>query len=467
MPWVETSHKKFDKEPKNVWERIAGTPDLIWMQFVPGEVVEVCSNMYQAPTANSAQNINSILAIAHFGENANKDPKSLGNEDRYFPLLRGLVDNPRKGEQVLLCSFGGRNYYLGPINTANNPNDNQDPLQKPQKRYFYSDKEKVQIDGKDPVSAQYNINAKLYRKVAAARLTKPPILGLDNPIFEDTEEAVENQEKANAAFFDRPDYEQSPDMLFEGRHGNSIRVGSRFDNSYIYFSNGQNPNSDYEQLLDGSTIALLEWGSIANHFPVRGSKLNQWHWNGFKLSSDYEEHNPEQHYIIGDDVYDYAFGQLPNAIHNSYKQNQILLNSDRITINSKFDSIFLSSHKLVNIGALQDIRFVTPTEIQLSAPNVFIGTGTKKEEEEVSSVGFEPLVMGTQLTEFLKEMIDVIAKAGFLCQGVPAGIIDATTTAPLKQELEALKNKLVETADNPIISDRHWIEMNQRDKENK
>ena len=30
------------------------------------------------------------------------------------------------GDQVLLCKFGGFNYYMGPINTANNPNFNPD-----------------------------------------------------------------------------------------------------------------------------------------------------------------------------------------------------------------------------------------------------------------------------------------------------------------------------------------------------
>ena len=42
--------------------------------------------------------------------------------------MRGFVDVPTKGDPVLLCTIGGIKYYLGPLNTSNDPNYNKDNL---------------------------------------------------------------------------------------------------------------------------------------------------------------------------------------------------------------------------------------------------------------------------------------------------------------------------------------------------
>ena len=104
------------------------------MQFVPGIVKHVVTakSSLRATTNNAERNINSIIAKPHvFEGNMPRDEDLYHEKFRYFPLLRGMVDVPTKGDPVLLCTFGGINYYLGPLNTENNPNYNKDNLDKP------------------------------------------------------------------------------------------------------------------------------------------------------------------------------------------------------------------------------------------------------------------------------------------------------------------------------------------------
>ena len=54
------------------------------------------------------------------------------------------------------------------------------------------------------------------------------------------------------------------DLMLEGRHGNSIRIGSRNVNPYIIMSNTN--YKSIEGLAVGSTVALLDRGSIKQHF---------------------------------------------------------------------------------------------------------------------------------------------------------------------------------------------------------
>jgi len=97
----------------------------IYIEFVPGVVLDVVLNDKSPAYEDDNRNINSIIAMKHFGENTQL--KSM-IRTRYYPLLRGIVDVPVKGDPVLLCDFGGINYYLGPLNSVNSPNFNIDTL---------------------------------------------------------------------------------------------------------------------------------------------------------------------------------------------------------------------------------------------------------------------------------------------------------------------------------------------------
>ena len=54
------------------------------------------------------------------GNKGLKKISMLGEENRYYPLMRGFVDGPTPGDPVLLCTVGGVNYYFGQLNSINN-----------------------------------------------------------------------------------------------------------------------------------------------------------------------------------------------------------------------------------------------------------------------------------------------------------------------------------------------------------
>ena len=100
------------------------TTEEIYLQFVPGVVLDVVVNSNSA-AYTTIRDLNSIIAKSHVSNDVEQDSV---NKTRYYPLMRGIVDVPTKGDPVLLCTFGGVNYYLGPLATMNNPNFNMDHL---------------------------------------------------------------------------------------------------------------------------------------------------------------------------------------------------------------------------------------------------------------------------------------------------------------------------------------------------
>ena len=116
---VDSGREKNNFGMKNIFPRD------IYIEFVPGLVIDVVLNENSPAYGGDNRNINSIIAMKHFGEKT--DRKSMVRT-RYFPLLRGMVDVPVKGDPVLLCDFGGVNYYFGPLNSINSPNFNIDTL---------------------------------------------------------------------------------------------------------------------------------------------------------------------------------------------------------------------------------------------------------------------------------------------------------------------------------------------------
>jgi len=99
-------------------------PIPIYLQFVPGIVIDVVTSSESKTFAANMRNINSILAIPHVGKKTLTRSGTVGEDNRYYPLFRGTSDVPTKGDPVLLCTIGNIQYYLGPLNTINNPNWN-------------------------------------------------------------------------------------------------------------------------------------------------------------------------------------------------------------------------------------------------------------------------------------------------------------------------------------------------------
>jgi len=372
----------------------------IYLQFVPGIVLDIVTSIESA-AYTSVRDINSIIAKSHVTADINYNSVI---KTRYYPLLRGLVDVPAKGDPVLLCTIGSVNYYLGPLNTMNNPNWNLDHLDIPDINLSKNKSAKSSLKDKLNISKNFSV-------IESSRLHKMSNEQLDG-----------DQKSLN---------DICGDIVYEGRYGNSIRIGSRAVNPYIIISNGRNPQNIVESNNDGTILALLNKGTIRQHFnfdsKFDGEDLIE---NQFLLAGDSIQ---EPKRLIGIDNYNYE-----------YLDDQFLLNSKKITFNAKNENVTISSFNNTILGAGNELKIITNNSTTIESSNIYLGEQAKEKKE--------PLVLGNQLKEILDEMLGLIESLKMTgCVAGLSGPID-----PISQgNITKVKNKL-----NNFKSEYHYIEDN-------
>jgi hypothetical protein len=80
-----------------------------------------------------------------------------------------------------------------------------------------------------------------------------------------------------------------------------------------------------------------------------------------------------------------------------YLGEQIIINSGRVILNSKDDSVFLFGKKAIGFSSAGTINFDADDSIIVNAPKLYLGLGAT-----------EPLVKGTQLTIMLDDILDAL-----------------------------------------------------------
>ena len=432
-----------------------------YVQFVPGYVVDnvVSSNSHRV---NGDRSINSIMAIPHLSERTDNSRRYLDERSRYFPLFRGIVDVPAKGDPVLLCTIGQIKYYLGPLNTDNNPNWNVDNLQQTRVEPDIT----LAVDEQTQKGESHN-----FGKIGVNRLQKMYNDELDHPFHPDTGETIKD-------LFGNPKFRNPKDihgdMLFEGRHGNSIRIGSRWVNPYVFISNGRTSSDDMENIANGSLLSMTERGTLQQHFGGFTEEVSIddedsadfIQREGFTLSSDTIL---EPSRTMSDLVFisEQTEEDVSEYIYEYFKQ-QALLHSDRIIINSKKDNIYLSSLKDIHIGSGRNITLSTNEDLIIETRKTFLGKNAITAFREESKEKIEPMVLGQQLLIILTDLIDCLSTANFISPaGAPLPIID-NTQQPIatvdnpglgRKSLNNIKDQL-----SKILSRYHYIENNDADK---
>ena len=405
-------------------------PVPFYLQFVAGYCAEVVHSE-ESLRYNGPESINSIIAIPHASDKVYKTRASAGEEYRYYPLLRTMNDVPSKGDPVLLCTIGKIKYYLGPLNTnANSPTWNDDPSFR--RELVLTNQNIGQVSPRGLRGESPNFN----KELSYSRLTKKRESGLDYG------DAVN---------------ETTGDTIIEGRHGNSLRIGSRSNNPYVFISNKRFPDNNLESIGDGSLISITSNGSLRQHFK------NLFDGDGnpitFQLSSDSVEGNT---YPIGDIQSDLNNGADPDETIYQYgsnntgekneqgepifegtNANQMLLNSDRIILNSKIDDIFVSSIKDIHIGGGRHISISSATSLNIISENVNIGN------RERANMG--PMVLGDELQNILEQILDLFATIKVPTQFGPETPISPATSAKAENVKNAIRN---------ILSNKHFIENN-------
>lgn len=404
------------------------------VKFYPGVVTDVFSS-FDDPGCVLPDHVGSIMATRHTGGGM-VGMKGLVKK-RYYPLLRGINDIPVKGEGVLLIDdINDVGYYLGPLNTTNHPCFNPDPLNvnknpNPIKTNFKPDNSKI----KEQDSVRDKINMpKNYPLLPIARMQKPWLWELDDP-------TLDRQGEDGSIAKEQP----FGDMVLEGRHGNSIRMGSRNKYPLIYISNGRNVFEPIENLNNGTLIAMTSLGSIPQHFNTLNYDLgclNPSLDNPRKICDGNTLDDNDNKNLINEFNYNYG----TDSDNVPIVAPQLFMTSGRITFDSSDNDINLSAFNNINIGSGNNLTINTKNHTTIESSNIYLGKTALTKEE--------PLVLGKQLKTLLDEFI-VILKM-FKVTGTVGGI-SGTPSPDVIFKIEEVENKL----SNPSFwSEYHFIENN-------
>lgn len=287
-----------------------------------------------------------------------------------YPLYANIKNYPLKNEIIYLLNLPSNEllenplqtipYYLPPINIWNSTHHNGIPTAE-------------QFTNQSVTNDYQNTETGNFRRVT------------DNSTDVDLGKTF--KENPNVS----PLLPYEGDIIYEGRWGNSIRLGSTVNNSFVknnwssvgkngdpifIIRNGQGPsNTDswvptLENINeDDSSIYLTSTQKL----PLTISSVNK-----FAFSKSISPINPSQ-----------------------YVGKQIILNSDRLIFNSKVDSIILSANKQIQLTCRETLG-VDAKQIALSADKVYLGSS--EGSEEGTGADLQPLVLGENLNEMLSNI---------------------------------------------------------------
>ena len=190
------------------------------------------------------------------------------------------------------------------------------------------------------------------------------------------------------------------DVLFEGRFGNSIRLG----NTHKQVDSTEFISRKWIGQEDGSPIIILStYNSLDN--------------NNIEFST--EDINTDQSSVYLTSTQNLPEFKLNNTIrttqsHTDFKQSQLIGTAERITLKSKTDSVILDSQK----------------SIEINSPLLYIGTESDK----------EPLLHSTAVETMLKRILTILSggfrdSAGVTCYPILKNLLTDETMTDARKEL--------------------------------
>jgi hypothetical protein len=237
------------------------------------------------------------------------------------------------------------------------------------------------------------------------------------------------------------------DIIFEGRHGQSIRFGSTSlptppitlpTSSNDWSNNGTN-GDPITIIRNGQSITANDrgWEPIVENI-------------NYDLSSIYlTSYQQIANYSIANEEFK-SFPTLPIG-PSSYINPQIILNSDRIIINSKSDSVFISGQKSIGISSNENINLESLNSINIDSPSIKLG-GTSASQAVL--LGDKTIDL---LNKLITEIINLSTALKFIQKPTDPtqAIIDTGISTPagtaitnlnnMLGELESLKSNIVKT----------------------
>jgi len=343
------------------------------------------------------------------------------------PMFRGISDSITAKDMVIYTKINETVYYIGPLNNYNNPNQ---------------------------CTANFNVDELIGRGGGDKSLFNSDGSGVDFPKLNNTKLQKPKNKKMDLVSDKTYETSKLSDLTFEGRHGNSIRLGSRDIFPSITIDNKS--VGKQENIGVGSTISMLSNGSIYENFGIEQDK--------YFLSVDVPKENPSNYTLNkGDGVldrFDYEYGKVDDLINF----DQIIILSDRITIDARKSDFTVSSNNNINFGATNNFTLNNSGYSIINSNNIYLG--------EKARVKAEPMVLGNELRNILVRLLEILNSARANVQGVPLPLVDGNLE-PLNllpnNDIGALLQELKDL--NPqngsgFFSKHHYIEQNDRSQNN-
>lgn len=254
------------------------------------------------------------------------------------------------------------------------------------------------------------------------------------------------------------------DIIYEGRWGNSIRFGSTNINRYNINSETENYNwwsksSDKENSGDPITIirngqgnrSEEGWIPIIENPDIDNSSIYLTSTQKLSIINETFSKQENRGYNVGS--YKNSNTPLPTSLEQ-YFNPQILLNSNRIVLNSTSDNVVLNSQGGIHLSTPASIGNINLDSNIVTMDSNFIYLGNQ-------SVAIEPLVLGNRLLDTLRLLLKSLyeinkalskAKTDIVTEGTYTTLFELTATAKtIEPILNEIKKLLGESKEDSII----------------
>ena len=207
------------------------------------------------------------------------------------------------------------------------------------------------------------------------------------------------------------------DILYEGRWGNSIRVGSTVKNTPNNWSTTGSNGDPIMILRNGQGVQTEEgWIPTVEDINNDDSSIYQTSTQKIPLNASSTSY--------------FSYKSNPPQAPNQYTGKQIIINSGRLVFNSTVDHILLSSKKSVNLNAVESVNIDAPT-VTLQSGKLYLG----------SKNATEPLLLGNKTIATLNNLINNLNAFLQICSTV-VSTAPGTPIVPLNLAANQLSSQL-------------------------
>jgi hypothetical protein len=213
------------------------------------------------------------------------------------------------------------------------------------------------------------------------------------------------------------------DMLYEGRWGNSIRIGSTVKDTPNNWST-VGTNGDPILIIRNGQGIQTEEGWVPTVEDINNDD-----------SSIYVASTQKIPLKASSTIYD-SYRTSPTA-PDQYSGKQVILNSGRLVFNTTQDHLLLSSNQTIGFNAVSGFNFDTKGNFVVGSPSIKLG----------SKNATEPLLLGNKTTDLLSKLVINLKAwmtiASPLFASTPGGVAGLPTiTSQLVSILSELETNL-------------------------